>query len=269
MQKIIIVSNDICVIKQIINTINRIKNFKESLCIYDIKDFRHYLLSSSFKEKNAIYFIDIYDIEYNFLDLIENINTKDSLSKIIILNTNSNLKSLLESQECIYAYLEKDSNFNKNIFDILFTLSNGEFNKINISNLIIPININKKYIESIYKWPNQKISINYRNGNNNLLISIDNSSKQIKELTKGNFYINQPIFNHCKRNYYSEPLKQLLVDLYLIYHIDYKVLSRHFHINATYIKKWSRLSKYNRKINFIHFIIGKIIIKAYFKKERD
>ena len=34
-----------------------------------------------------------------------------------------------------------------------------------------------------------------------------------------------------------------------------------------YIKRWSNLSKYNRKINLLKLIIGKLIIKSYFKNK--
>lgn len=267
MKKIIIVSNDVCAIKQIINTINKTNNLNSSsLNIYDINDFKKYILSSSFNNKNTIYFIDIYDIEYELLDLLKLLNAKDNLNKIIILNTNSNLKSFLESQKDIYAYLEKDINFQNRLSDILFMLSNDELTKINVSDLTIPVFINKQNIENIYKWPNQKFSINYQNGNNNILFSVNNSSNDIKEITKNSFYTDKQTLNKTKRKNNSETIRHIVVDLYLHHHIDYYQLSKHFNVEPSYIKKWATLSKYNRKLNILIFIAGKLIIKLYLNK---
>jgi len=268
MKKIIIVSNDVCAIKQIVNTINKIKSLKTtSINIYDIKDFKSYIKSSHFKELNTIYFIDIYNIEQNFLDLLQHLNKKDKLNKTIIMNNNQNLKILLDSQISIYAHLEKDYNFKNKILDILLTLTNNTSYKLNISKFKHPILVNKKDINNIYKWPNKKISINYKNGDNTVLISMNNASDELRHITKNNFYTDY-YQNSIKRTHYSEPLKQLLTDLYLIYKIDPKILSHHFNIDYKYIKKWAGLSKYNRKINFIKFILGKIIVKSYLNKHK-
>lgn len=268
MKNIIIVSKDICAIKQIINTIDKTKKLNaSSVKIYDIDDFRNYILSSSFNDKNTLYFIDIYDIEHEFLDLLKSLNIKDNSNKIIVLNTNSNLKSLLESQKEIYAHLEKDLSFETKLSSILHSLSNDEPYKINVTDTI-PVIINKQDIDNIYKWPGQKLSINYKDGDNSLLFSLNNCSNKIKKITNNRFYTDKITINNSKRKQYSEPLKQLLVDLYLILHIDYKELSLYFNIDARYIKKWSTLSKYNRKINVIHFIVLKLIVKLYLRKHK-
>lgn len=267
-KKIIIISNDVCAIKQIVNTINKIKSLKTTFInIYDIKDFKSYIKSSHFKELNTIYFIDIYNIEQNFLDLLQLLNKKDKLNKIIIINNNQKLKTLLDSQSFIYTQIEKDYNFKDKISDVLMTLTNHIPYKLNISKFNFPIYINKQNINNIYKWPNKKISINYKNNDNTILISMNNASDELRRITKNNFYT-EHYPNNIKRTYYSEPLKQLLTDLYLIYKIDPKTLSHHFNIDYKYIKKWAGLSKYNRKINFIKFILGKIIVKSYLNKHK-
>lgn len=268
MNNIIIVSKDICAIKQIINTIDKIKTLTpSSVKIFDIDDFKNNITSSSLNDKNTIYFIDIYDIEYEFLDWVKKLNTINASNKIIVLNTNSNLKSILESQKEIYAHLEKNLNFETTLFNILYTLSNNEPYKVNITKSI-PVVIDKQDIDSIYKWPQKRLSINYKDGNNNLLFSLSNCSNQIRNITKDRFYTDKITLNNPKRKQYNESLKQLLVDLYLKQHIDYKELSVYFNIDARYIKKWSMLSKYNRKINIVHFIVLKLIVKLYLRKHK-
>lgn len=264
MKKIIIVSNDLCAIKQIINTKNKFEQLNSyNTNIYNIRDFIKYVKSSIFNEINTIYFIDIYDIEYNFLDLLHILGNKDKLAKIIILNTNSKLKSLLESQKNIYYYLEKDFNFENNIFNILNILSSNKSYKLNLSNFKTPVFLNRYDIKNIYNWPGKKISVNYKEGDNNILISVNKSSNEVKKIIKDSFYIEKP-FKHSKKNNYSVVLKQLLVDLYTIYNIDINILSYHFNVNPKYIKKWASLAKYNRKINVLRFLLGKIFLKSYF-----
>lgn len=268
MPKIIIVSNDICAIKQIINTIDKTKKLhSSSIKIYDITDFKSHLISSC-HDKNTIYFIDIYDIEYELLDMLNKLKSKTSSNKIIILNNNSHLKSLLESQKDIYAYLEKDLNFQKRLSEILSMLSNDENTKIDISDLTIPVIINKQDVEDIYQWPNQKFSINYKNSNNNVLFSLDSSSNDIKKITKNSFYTDKQTINKRKRKSISETIKHITVDLHLIHHVDSNELSKHFDVEPSYIKKWASLSKYNSKISIFKFIAGKLIIKLYFNKHK-
>ena len=266
MKKIIIVSNDVCAIKQIVNTINIIKILNQSsISIYDITDFKNYVNSPYFNESNTIYFIDIYHIEYDFLELLQVLNKKDKLNKTIILNTNSRLKSLLESQKYIYAYLEKDFDFKTKIFDILIALAKNTSYKLNISNLNTFISINKKEISNVYNWPNKTISVNYKDMRNNLSISINNASDELKTITENSFYIENPYHKNSKRTYYTEEVKQFLVDLYLIHKIDPKTLSYHSNIEITYIKKWASLAKYNRKRNSLRHLFVKIAIGFYSK----
>lgn len=263
MKKIIIVSNDICAVKQIVNAKNKVKKLNSfQTNIYDIIDFKNYILSGV-EEANIAYFIDIYNIEEEFLDIINHLRKIDSAGKIIILSTNKNLKSLLESQNSIYSYVEKDINFNNKILEILFMLSNNEKSKINITNTDISINLNRKIIDGMYNWPNDQLSINYKHGDNNLLVT---SNNYLNKKTKNKFYTDKYEIYNSKRNYYYGPIKQLLVDLYFVFHMDYKELSRYFKVDASYIKRWSNLSKYRRKFNFIKYIIGKIIINSYLKK---
>lgn len=267
MDSIIIVSNDICAVKQIVNVINKMNHlFSSSIFMFDIIEFKKYISLVNNIRKNTTYFIDIYDIENEFLDVVNNIRKKDISSNIIILNTNKNLKSLLESQSSIYSYIDKKSDFSSKIFEILINIISNYENKINISDSKIPIIFSKDNIDGIYKWPNKDFSISYKDGNDNFLLSFKTPSKELKQITNGNFYTDRSYLTHEKRKYYSEPLKQLIVDLYLIYNIDYKTLSRFFHIDARYIKKWSTLSKYNRKLNIFKFLIGKLMIKTYLKK---
>lgn len=267
MNKIIIVSGDICAIKQIINCINNLKRLNPpSIKIMDILDLREYIASSNFTEQGTIYFIDIYDIEHEFLDIISAIRKKDKKGNIIILNINSNLKSLLNSQSKIYAYVNKNFNFNHKLIEVLTMLENGENSKINVSDIKTPILINKKLIKRIYHWPTGEFSISYEK-DDNIFVSFKQGSKKIKQITQNNFYIDNLESINKKRRYYSEPFKQMLVDLYLIYHMDYKILSKSFNVDdANYIKKWSNLQKYQTKLNILQFWIGKLIINHYFKK---
>lgn len=268
MPKIIIISNDICAIKQIINTIDKQKKLtSSSIKIYDINDFKNHLLSHR-QDENAIYFIDIYDIEHELLDILKTLNLKNTRNKIIILNNNSHLKSLLESQKDIYAYLEKDLNFQKRLSNILSMLSNNETTKIHISDLTIPTVINQQDIEEIYQWPNKQLSINYKTSNNNILCSVDNVSNDIKQITKNSFYTDKQTINKTPRKNFSETIKHLIVDLYLIHHVDYNELSKYFNVEPSYIKKWASLSKYNSKMNIFNFIAGKLIIKLYFNQHK-
>ena len=70
-----------------------------------------------------------------------------------------------------------------------------------------------------------------------------------------------------KRKTYDDSFKQLIVDLYLIYHIDHKIISDYFKVDIKDIKRWSELKKYNKKRSFIKVIIGKILIKNYLKNK--
>lgn len=264
MKKIIIVSNDICITKQIINNINKLKNIKfSSINIYNIQELKENLKMS---HKNTIYFIDIYGIENECLDIIKKIKTIKPNNKIVLIDLNNNFKNLLTSQTSIDAYIEKGANFIKQLTEILSKIENINSNKINISTTDIPITLNKKTIENIYNFPSKKTLINYQNGQNSILISTTKTTKELQKLTNHQFYTPKSEIPTKKRNYYSESLKQLLVDLHIKYHIDYQTLSKHFNIEQKYIKKWSSLTKYNKKRTLLDIIIGHLIIKSYFKK---
>lgn len=267
MDSIIIVSNDICAVKQIVNVINKMNHlFSPCISIFDLIDFKKYISLVNNTKENITYFIDIYDIENEFLDVVNNIRKRDISSNIIILNTNKNLKSLLESQSSIYSYIDKKSDFSSKIFEILINIIRNDENKINVSDSKIPVIFSKDNIDGIYKWPNKDFSISYKDGKDSFSLSFKTSSKELKNITNGSFYTDRSDLIRERRKYYSESLKQLLVDLYLIYNIDYKTLSRFFNIDARYIKKWSTLSKYSRKLNILKFWMGKLIIKTYLKK---
>lgn len=273
MKKIIIVSDDNCAVKQIINNIKKTKN-KIITQKYNNQEFKFKLYNNQLKEKNIIYFIDIYPIQDQYLDIIKKLREEDQFSHIIIISMSQNIEPLLRSRLYITDYLNKIHDFDKKIKQILTYLLKEEpplKNKIKISNNTIPIIINKDEIENIYHYPNDQISIQYKNGKNNILLSINQTTIPLQEMIKDNFYLDKqtikfPKKKQSKRNYYSEPFKQLLVDLHLIFKIDSATLAKHFQVDTKYIKNWSKLSKYTRKINFIELIIGKLIIKSYFKK---
>lgn len=265
MDSIVVVSSDICAVKQIINVVNTMNHlFSPSIFVFDIIEFKKYISLNT--TKNTTYFIDIYDIENEFLDIVSNIRKKDITANIIILSINNNLKSLLNSQSSIYSYINKKTDFSDKIFEILLNIISNDNNKIDVSDSKIPVTFSKNNIDGIYKWPDKNFSINYKNGNDSFLLSLKTSSKELNQITNGSFYTDSSDLKCSKRKFYSESFKQLLVDLYLIYNIDYKTLSRFFHIDARYIKSWSNLAKYNRKLNIFKFWMGKLIIKTYLKK---
>lgn len=170
----------------------------------------------------------------------------------------------------IYNCLLKWNNFEKNLKNDLLNILKykNKYNQeeLKVTDKNIPITINKNEIESIYQLPNNQLSIQYKDGNNSILVSLKYATDELKELTKNSFYTDKNEIKSKKRTIYSEPLKQLIVDLHLIFKIDINTLSKHFRIDEKYIKKWASLTKYYRKINIFKFIIGKIIIKSYFKK---
>lgn len=264
MKRICIVSNDICAIKQIVNVVHKIKKLDPfTITIYDIDDIKKGLLETFIGD--TIYFIDIYHIENEFLDIIKSIKRKHERNKIIILNTNQGMKSLLESQSQIDSYIQKNFDFSNSILELFMTLLNEEDVKIDVTNFEIPVMLKKQDIESVYHWPNGVTSIQYKHGKQQFLLSSNHISNHIKT---DSFYTDKAAVLHLKRNRYSESLKQLLVDLHLIYHVDREVLSKYFSIDAKYIKAWSNIKKYNRKIHFFEFIIGKLMIHFYLKKQR-
>lgn len=261
MKRILIISDDSCAIKQIVNATNKIKKCVFSIVIYDIYDFKNHI--SSFKEKNTIYFIDTHSIGEELIDILKLINKKDSMGKVIILNNHFRLRSLLQSQAFIYECIQKNMEFSHKVLEILKQIVEEDKNiKVNISHLNTPITLNGKTIDDIYHWPNGAVSINYKCGNNQVLVS---DTCVPTNLLSSNFYVDRNSLHKNQRKTYTEAYKQFLVDLYLIFHIDEKTLAKHFCIDASYIKKWANMVKYHRRFRFVIYIIGKIIISSYFK----
>lgn len=268
MLNITIISDDICLINKIISCINIITKFP-IITIYNPIIFKNKILPQLKSINNNIYLIDIYKIEPDFLKITSMIKNLNNSNKIGIININKDLKSIIEAQKNIDFTIEKDGNFYKNLkINLTKILSHQHNEKIIISNQGINITITKSSFNDIYNFSNKKLSINYQNYDNNILIPTKRVTPQIKKATNNKFYIPKKEIKKQKRIIYSEPIKQLLVDLYLTFKMDGESLSKHFQVEAKYIKKWSTLSKYNRKINVPFQIIGKIIIKSYLKKQK-
>lgn len=261
---ITIISTDICLTNKIISCINKIIK-SPIITIYNPTTFKDDILTRIKNKEPNIYLIDIYELETEFLEITNLIKKINDLNKIGIIAINKNLNNIIETQKNIDFTIIKDGNFYKNLKqNIIKILKKQDTKKLIISNKNINIILNKNTINDIYQFTNNKISINYKNYNNSILISNKNITSQLHQITNNEFYTkNKEV---TKRKYYTESLKQLLVDLYLIFKIDINTLSKHFQVEAKYIKKWSTLSKYNRKINIPFKILGKIIIKSYLKK---
>lgn len=261
MNEIIIVSNDICLVKQIIYTVNKVYKKKNSpiINIYNFKEIKknsHDVL----KRKNVLYFFDINSIEEDVMDILRKNKKYMISSKIIFISISDNYRCL--SQSHIYSYIKKDTNLYKELYEIIFNIKNNFECKKNISNNETPVILNINKIDSIYKWPNDLLSIYYK-GKNNILLPIDDVSKIIKTDV---FYTPKKELTN-KRKTYDDSFKQLIVDLYLIYHIDHKIISDYFKVDIKDIKRWSELKKYNKKRSFIKVIIGKMLIKNYLKNK--
>lgn len=270
MKNIIIVSDDICAIKQIVNTINKM-HFSPTITIYSTSDFKTKVKNKKTPKNDIIYLIDTYNMEADFIDILSRLREYDFASTIIVIGMYEYQYAVISSRLMILDYLLKWNNFTERLKETLSHLlvnkpTKIEENTLKITDKNIPIVLKKNDIESIYHLPNNQISIHYKNGNNSILVSLKNATPQIKELTQNSFYTDKSSLKSPKRTYYSDPFKQLLVDLYLIFKIDSNTLSKHFHIDEKNIKKWASLTKYCRKINILEFIIGKLIIKSYFKK---
>lgn len=264
-ENIIIISEDICAIKQIVNILSRISPMF-SVMIYSPVDFQNNLERIVCQDVKQIYFIDTYGMEIHFLEVIDEIKKRDSNSKIVILTVDSTLKPLIVSHSKIEWLLEKNQYFHQHLVEVLLEIVQKEDNKFKISDSLFPITLNRNDIEEIYHFPNQQVSINYKNGNNHLLISLSHTSESLRELVNNRFYMDKTELRNSKKTYYSEPFKQLIVDLYTNFKIDSNVLAKHFRVNSNYIKKWASLAKYNRKLNKIEWFVGKLIIRSYFKK---
>lgn len=264
MKKILIISDDICAVKQIVNSVNKIEKYNSvSIVIYDIYDFKNYLLSN-FDEENTIYFIDIYHVENEFLDLLKKLQIKDSMGKVVVLNTNSCLKSLLQSQPFIYSYIQKGIHFTTDILQVLIELANENDERIHISNSDISAILNKKNLCEVYNWPIGISSFHYKCGNNQVFISNQNVSPKVET---SSFYVDRSNLYKSPRNSYTDLYKQILVDLHLIFHIDNKILSKYFRVDARYVKNWANMAKYHRRfgIHKIIYILGKIMMGLYLK----
>ncbi len=261
MRRVLIISDDSCAIKQIVNAIHKIKKCVFSIVIYDIYEFKNYI--SSFEEENTIYFIDTHSIGEELIEILKLVNKKDSMGKIIILNNHFRLRSLLQSQSFIYECIQKNMEFSHKVFETLKQIVREDKDiKVDISHLGTPITLNEKTIDDIYHWPNGVVSINYKCGNNQVLIS---DACVPANLLQSSFYVDKNCLHKNQRKTYTEAYKQFLVDLYLVFHIDDKILAKHFCIDASYIKKWANMVKYHRRFRLVTYIIGKIIISSYFK----
>lgn len=271
MKKFVIVSDDICTIKQIVNNINKI-NASSSILIYDTRDFKR-MVDSGDVDSNIIYFLDICNMEDCFIELLRKLRNHDMVSKIVIITINNLVVNLMGTSFFIFAYIEKCCDFDKKLKDILSRLliNSGckvEDNNVKVTDLDIPVILDRNQIDEAYLLPNSLLSIYYNSGRNNIVVSLKKTTKEIRNITGNNFYVDKGNFKVSKKKAFSEPLKQLLVDLYLIFKVDCDTLERHFQVDARYIRRWASLKKYNRKLNFWEVIMGKIVLGFYFKNDK-
>lgn len=259
MKKVIIVSEDIYIIKSIINVT---KDY--NISIIDINELEEKLTDNYSSLENSIYFIDIVNYEYKVNEIVEKIKN----SKIILITLNDNHNYLLKSTFNVFKQINKNIDFAKNITKLWHELQTNESQEICITDGII---IDQSDLKKIYTWPNNKYTINLTTKNENLFITFENPNKEFKKIINNTFY-QEVNLKKKERQSYPSMFKQIVVDLYLKYHIDYKLLGKYLSVNPNNIKSWASSVKYQRKTSIIEYFIIKIIIHKYkkiYKKRGD
>lgn len=259
MDGIIIISNDICIAKEIINVINNI--FKKDLPLINIYTFDEFKKNSYevLNKKKYLYFIDIYSYENESLNIILKYKNLLLLNKVIIINLNNSFNNLIEGCKCVDFCLIKNGSFYKRLYNTVLNIKNNLTSKLQISSGKIPVTLNINSLNGIYNFSNDESSICY--DDKNILIS---SSDLNKVVDKNKFYISKDELIY-KRRHYDDKFKQFIVDLHVYYDIDYLKLSNYFNVDIKDIKRWVGLKKYNRKINVIRILVGKFILKFYIR----
>lgn len=262
MQKIVLISDDEFIEKQVMSIIH--KNFPSMF------DFAWYHTKEA--EEKSIYFqneekrIYLIDADLNMWDMIEHMRKIRSvdLNSIIIVLAWPEISFPLSVQLLdfmVFHCVNKGYHLEESLVRTLGCCQ--QKNMINVSSGDVPIVLNPNHIKRIYEWPGEEVSIRYQTSDFSLNISLKTPSKQLKKMSQGRFYTGKE--TKTKRKVYLDPFKQLVVDLYLIHHKKSEDIANYFQVDKRYIHAWSKLHKYVRKANLFDRTVGKWFVNRFLK----